>query len=625
MIDSRKRLFRSLFLSMSLLCLVQGLAARETVDEAWLQRNLKQDAPRLFWREGDEEMLRQRVQEDPLAKSLYDYVMGEADAILEVPTLERVQKGRRILQVSRSALKRATTLSFAWRLSKDERYLRRLEALLTAVSDFSDWNPSHFLDVAEMSLGVAIALDWTGEDLHPEVRVQAKDALMEFGLKAGEAPEVQYVYSGHNNWNQVCNTGMVAAALVLADEDPGLAARVINRMVETLPTVLATYGPDGVYVEGAMYWSYGTRFNVALYDMLETAIGTDFGLDEFPGFMESASFVQLLKAPSGNYFNYYDSRLRGGYLGALLWFAMKTGEPGFVMRKEILDIAKEESSPSGSSGRLVPVQLLWYLRYQEGEGKSLPLNWYGRGENPIGIFRSAFDDPNALYLGFKGGKASNHHGNMDAGSFVLELNGVRWAMDPGNQSYGELEAYFAKHGGTLWASAQDSMRWELLTKNNFGHSTLTLDEQLHVSDGKVDIVAFDADRRIAELDLSEVLGPKVEKAIRRFSIGSQDSVLVEDEVQFASEAREVRWQMLSDADVQITEGGAFLAKDGERLKLEVLKPEGVQISVIALDPPPHPMDKRIEGLKRIDVRVPAYLANEAGELKIAVRLSAVGE
>ena len=27
------------------------------------------------------------------------------------------------------------------------------------------------------------------------------------------------------------------------------------------------------------------------------------------------------------------------------------------------------------------------------------------------------------------------HGNMDAGTFVFELNGVRWVVDPGNQSY----------------------------------------------------------------------------------------------------------------------------------------------------------------------------------------------
>jgi hypothetical protein len=39
---------------------------------------------------------------------------------------------------------------------------------------------------------------------------------------------------------------------------------------------------------------------------------------------------------------------------------------------------------------------------------------------------------------------------MDAGSFIFELNGVRWVIDPGNQEYYELE----KTGFDLWAYCQ---------------------------------------------------------------------------------------------------------------------------------------------------------------------------
>ena len=58
--------------------------------------------------------------------------------------------------------------------------------------------------------------------------------------------------------------------------------------------------------------------------------------------------------------------------------------------------------------------------------------------------------------------------------------------DPGNQAYHDLE----KTGFDLWNKAQDSQRWTLLNKGNFGHSTITINNQLHKVDGKATIVDF---------------------------------------------------------------------------------------------------------------------------------------
>src|SRR5690606_15591122 len=55
--------------------------------------------------------------------------------------------------------------------------------------------------------------------------------------------------NGTNNWNQVCNGGMIAAAIMIADRDPELAAKTISRALEGMPQALAEYGPDGVYPE----------------------------------------------------------------------------------------------------------------------------------------------------------------------------------------------------------------------------------------------------------------------------------------------------------------------------------------------------------------------------------------
>src|SRR3546814_4453544 len=91
--------------------------------------------------------------------------------------------GRRLLGVSREMLYRMNMLGMVYRIEKKPEILQRINDELVAVCNFSDWNPSHFLDVGEMSMAVAIGLDWTAGDLPEETIELAETALIEKGLK----------------------------------------------------------------------------------------------------------------------------------------------------------------------------------------------------------------------------------------------------------------------------------------------------------------------------------------------------------------------------------------------------------------------------------------------------------
>ena len=80
-----------------------------------------------------------------------------------------------------------------------------------------------------------------------------------------------------------------------------------------------------------------------------------------------------------------------------------------------------------------------YADREAEEVFAFPDVWSGGGEEPVVIFRDPENDRDALFLAAKGGRAADNHGNMDAGSFIFEIEGVRWSVDPGNQGYGELE------------------------------------------------------------------------------------------------------------------------------------------------------------------------------------------
>ncbi|MEZ0218321.1 MAG: heparinase, partial [Rariglobus sp.] len=203
--------------------------------------------PRLFADAARFAALREQVKTEPTSARIFTDLTRRADRMLTLPPLTYKKEGRRLLDVSRSALERISTLAMMARLSDDPRYAERAIAEMRAVTAFTDWNPSHYLDTAEMSLAVAIGYDWLYERIEPAERARFAKALLDLGVSQAEAaPAAQLFWiKGTNNWNQVCHAGMVAGAIALADEQPALALRTLNRAVENLHRAADHYAPDG--------------------------------------------------------------------------------------------------------------------------------------------------------------------------------------------------------------------------------------------------------------------------------------------------------------------------------------------------------------------------------------------
>lgn len=583
----------------------------------YLKKNLRKSQPRLVLNAQTEKLLRSKLKSDPVVKNMYAAVKLSAEKVMDEPFLTRVLEGRRLLATSREMLYRINMLGMVYRMEKDPKILDRINKEVLAVCAFSDWNPSHYLDAAEMSMAVAFALDWTAGALPASTVTLAKKALIEKGIKPswpadGKNPGWAY---GTNNWNQVCNGGMIAASIAIAEVDPELAAKTIHRALDGLPHSLVEYGPDGVYPEGSTYWSYGTSFSVVTAAMLESAFGTDFGHLNYPGFKESAVFRVLSNAPSGWYYNFADCGDKRSAAGdvTLAWFGTKTGNKAFFETDRFL----MDPASMGKLSRLAGASLVWLAQYQEKGEEKAPTAWKGEGSNPVVIFTGGENDSRQYYFGGKGGRGMVNHGNMDGGSFIFELNGVRWSIDPGNQGYHDLE----KIGFDLWGRCQECQRWTLLTKNNFGHSTLSVNDELHRTEGLVTIKDFKpGDKPEATLDMSATLGEFVKSASRRFFKDSPSSILIEDQVELNESTKLITWHMLTQADVEIVPGGAILTQDGKKLRLENISHPDLMVSVISLDPAPLEVDRQIENLKRLEIRIPAWTV-EDGKCQIKVRLA----
>jgi hypothetical protein len=343
----------------------------------YLIANMRKSQPRLVLNAAIEKSLKSQLQVDPVVRNVYKAIQLNASRIQTEPLLKRVLEGRRLLATSREMLYRMNTLGMVYRLEKNSTVLRRINDEVLAVCRFSDWNPSHYLDVAEMSLAVAIALDWTAGDLPPETIEAAQTALIEKGIRPSynKAGNTGWI-NGSNNWNQVCHGGMIAASIAIAEKDPELSARTIRRALDGMPHALAEYGPDGVYPEGSTYWSYGTSFSVITAAMFESAFGTDFGLSEYPAFKESAVFRVMSNTPSGWYYNFADCGDRRNENGDLVlaWFAAKTGDRMFFEEERFLRPAEEMEKLS----RLAGAALVWLAQYREKKNTTRPSVWKGK-------------------------------------------------------------------------------------------------------------------------------------------------------------------------------------------------------------------------------------------------------
>ena len=137
--------------------------------------------PRILMLEEDKKDILENLKNNPRIARIHESILKCADSILDLPPNKRIQTGRRLLSVSQDVLSRVFFLSYAYRMTFDEKYLYRAKDEMEAAANFSDWNPPHFLDTAEMTMALAIGYDWLGDKLPKTSREKVKNAIIEKG------------------------------------------------------------------------------------------------------------------------------------------------------------------------------------------------------------------------------------------------------------------------------------------------------------------------------------------------------------------------------------------------------------------------------------------------------------
>ena len=521
--------------------------------------------PRLLLPAGGEEAIRKAIAEYPPLATVHQRIMELCDRTLTEPPVERIKEGKRLLAISRIALKRIYYLSYAYRMTGDKKYAHRAEQEMLAVSRFTDWNPTHFLDVGEMVMALAIGYDWLYDSLQPDTRRVVREAIIAKGFDAAKNTRHAWFYTAKNNWNSVCNSGLAYGALALFEEIPEVSKGIIEKCMETNPKAMVGYGPDGGYPEGFGYWGYGTSFQVMLIAALESAFGTDNGLSQAPGFMESARFMQYMTAPGGDCFCFSDSPVEAECNMMMFWFAGKAKDLSLLwIERQYLD----RPDMPFAEDRLLPSLMVFCSQLDlKHIGKPKKNFWFSRGDTPVFIYRGGWDSKEDTYLGVKGGSPSTSHAHMDAGSFVYDAYGVRWSMDFGLQSYTTLESVLAGLGGNLWDMGQNSMRWDVFRLNNLNHSTISINDARHRVNGAATLTTTinTATELGATFDLTEVVSDQAASATRTVKIVNDKDLVVMDEIKARTDkSAKVRWCMVTPA-VPTVESNRIVLTNGSKV------------------------------------------------------------
>lgn len=186
------------------------------------------------------------------------------------------------------------------------------------------------------------------------------------------------------------------------------------------------------------------------------------------------------------------------------------------------------------------------------------------------------------------------------GSFVLDTDGVRWAMDFGMESYHNIES----RGMSLWGRHQSSDRWTIFRINHLSHNIPLIDEQPQLvrGFGEIDRFSESPEFSFAQVDLTPVYENQVSSIRRGMGMLPGGLVLIRDEITGIEPGSEVRWAMLTRANPdKLGERDLLLGLEGQTLLLKQFC-DGTVWFEVSTDPPPSEWDSPNPGTRLVTLK-----------------------
>ena len=426
-------------------------------------------------------------------------------------------------------------------LENKGRFLPGIVARVKAISAERSWTmPAHDADLTcfngtpHIDLGsshrtvtFAFVYDWLRDVLPQEVkdliRAECDRRTFQPYLATCREPDRRKIprrhwwYEGGNNWNSVCNSCVVRAALAMI-EDRRLRAEFVAAAEHTVPYALKGYTDDGYCSEGMGYWNYGYGHHLSLGLAVRAATGGKVDLFSDPknrAVMMYPYGYQLMDWQSPHFAD------GGGNPSAVLLALQRQVFPDIVCRR-----AAEQDLLAGD---LAAISLRAFGQdpgpAYTGGFDALPIRtWFPDAQ----VLISRLVRPERtmrLSIAIKGGHNAELHNHNDVGSYAIMLDGTEMGGDPGGEVY--TRRTFSRE------------RYVSKVLNSYGHPVPVVGGKLQKGGrkaaAKVLRTEFTDDKDVIELDCTAAYDvPALKSLVRTMTFDrARDVVTISDAVSFS--------------------------------------------------------------------------------------------
>ncbi len=351
-------------------------------------------------------------------------------------------------------------LAFAYQMTLDEKYAKIAYYCTLGIINRLHWGPGHFLNCSGATQKLVMVYDWL---YNAWKRLKLDTGIVKRGIYS------QGLHHGYNsvihdncdfpspkqgtgwrfklkpdNWNSVCNSGMIIGALCILAEgvDEIISNEEYEKTTELLGACITSilqphlvyhqYAPDGSYVESNSYWAYGTvnlmNTMAALYDSL----GTDLGMHHGCGLDKTCYYAVNTESAEFVGWNYHDGGIGEQNTAAFNQFAVISGDDTlFAIRDNHLKHGKG-------------ISILDMMYHPAARNIKTPeLSNLSLDHAMIGIdaftVRSGWEK-GSLFAGMIGGEnpTGGSHNQLDSGAFVYHNLGKMWFTDLGSDYYNSV-------------------------------------------------------------------------------------------------------------------------------------------------------------------------------------------
>ncbi|HIV02873.1 MAG TPA: heparinase II/III family protein [Candidatus Aphodoplasma excrementigallinarum] len=588
--------------------------------------------PRLLMTQDKLAFLRTACKTQEPYRTWYASVKKDADKLLNSTSFPSYDDSDELrLQSAETAADRMMKLAFVYSIEGSEDYVEQLVKEIENCANWPDWNPKHFLDTAALIRGTALAYDWCYDYWQqPENAAQKEtlvNALVNMGLvqaqKAfnGTATVDDWWTTTDNNWSFVCNGGVALGALALGDEEEyaDLCGYVLEQGLRAIERSIVHFAPDGAWYEGPGYWHYTVRYMSMYFCALQTATGTDYGYLSSEGIDKTAHFA-IGVTGQNNTVNLNDATEGTLTPPELFYLAAQFGDTT-AAKYRYYQLQTQNRTPSIHD-------LLWYDPALIGDGslEDMQLDFAFR-DIELMTFRNEYFTDQVFFAALHGGKNGINHGHIDAGNFVYEANGVRWAIDLGGDNY-NLPGYFNNSNVT-------NGRWIYYRNRGEGHNTIILNPNTDPSkpadqplDTTATISSYTPGDNVGagEIDMQPIYGQYTDSAVRSLRLDKLTGRCdITDTLEFkAGTTNDLYWFMHTKATIQIADDGrsAVLEQSGKKLYVYITQGEGTFEAVAAkpLESSPNPDGQNANGnIRKLQIHIP----DASGSFNLQVTLSPV--